>query len=108
MQIATASRPIEIKKYRFRFSSTRISPPVYTSCFVILLASLLNSPQKKRGAQECDYRTGKKNHEIVNIKLQTHAVHVHQSKSAAKMCQRKQLGDVTNGLRQLFEWSKCS
>src|SRR5262249_32864750 len=31
---------------------------VCDSSFIILLASLLNSPQKKRGAQECDHRAG--------------------------------------------------
>ena len=60
--------------------------------------SLLNSPQKKRGAQKCDHRPSQKNHEIVNIKLRTRAIHVHQPKSAAKMCKRKQLGNVANRL----------
>ena len=70
----------------------------YCSCFVILTASLLNSPQKKSGAQKCDHRPSQKNHEIVNIKLRTRAIHVHQPKSAAKMCKRKQLGNVANRL----------
>src|SRR5215470_4264559 len=81
---------------------------VCNSSFIILLASLLNSLQKKRGTQECDHCAGKKNREIVKIKLQTCAVHVHQSKSAAEMCKGKQFGDVTNALRQLFEWRERS
>ena len=68
------------------------------SRFVILSASLLNSPQKKSGAEECDHRPSQKNHQIVNIKRQTRAIHVHQPESAAKMCKWKQLGNVANRL----------
>src|ERR1700730_6478187 len=69
---------------------------------------LLNSPQEKSGAEECDHRPSQKNHEIVNIKLRTCAIHIHQPKSTAKMCKWKQLGDVANRLAQLFEWRECS
>src|SRR5262249_24206700 len=105
-QITAASRPIQVKKDPFRFNCACISSFVCNSCFVILAASLLDSPQEKSGPKECDHRPSQKNHEIANIKLQTRAVHVHQSKSATKMCKRKQLRDVTNSLRQLFEWRK--
>src|SRR4029077_1757754 len=96
------------RKYRFCCNCPCISSFVCNSCFAILVASLFDSPQEKGGPKECDHRPGKKNHEIANIELQTCAVHVHQSKGAAKMCKRKQLGDVTNGLRQLFERRKRS
>src|SRR5436190_8696706 len=98
-QIAAASRPIETRKNRFRFSCSRISSFVCNSCLVILSTSLLNSPQEKSGTQKRDHRPSQKNHQIVNIKLRTRAIHVHQSKSAAKMCKWKQLGNVANRLR---------
>src|SRR5437764_15333030 len=60
----------------------------YDSCLIIPSASLLNSPQEKSGTQKRDHHPSQKNHEIIYIKLQTRAVHVHQSKSTAKMCKR--------------------
>src|SRR5215470_12579822 len=75
-QITATRRPIEAKKDSFRFICASILSFVCNSCFVILVASLFNSSQKKRSAQECDYRPGKENREVVNIKLQTSAVHV--------------------------------
>src|SRR5262249_17737234 len=89
-------------------SPFRHSFTIFLLCFVSLLDSLLNSPQAKCGTEKCNPRPSQQNDEIVKIKMQIRAVHVHQSKSAAKMCQRKQFGYVTDGLRQLFEWSKCS
>ena len=95
-QIAAATQPIKRKKHRFRFNCPRISS------FLFVLrhstVSLLNSPQEKSGAQKCDHRPSQKNHEIVNIKLRTRAIHVHQPKSTAKMCKWKQLGNVANRL----------
>src|SRR5215472_3586026 len=85
-QITAASRPIQIKKDPFRFSCMCISSFVCNSRFVILVASLLDSLQEKSGPKECDHCPSQKNHQIVNIKLQTGAIHVHQSKSPTKMC----------------------
>src|SRR5215510_4591788 len=107
-QITAASRPMQIKKDPFCFNCPCISSFVCNSSFIILLASLLNSPQKKRGAKECDHGPSQKNHKIVNIKLETGAIHVHQPKGAAKMCKRKKLGNVANCLGQLFERCECS
>src|SRR4029077_15165395 len=105
-KIAAASLPIERKHHRFRFSLWRISRSL--SPFIIRRSiptvSLLNPPQEKSGPKECDPRPSQKNHEIVNIELRTRAIHVHQPKSAAKMCERKQLGNVANRLGELFEW----
>src|SRR5438876_10301427 len=88
-------------KQRFPVRESGISSflVISDSCFVVLPASLLNSPQKESGAEECDHRPSQKNHEIVNIKLWTRAIHIHQPKSTAKMCEWKQLGDVANRLR---------
>ena len=97
MQIASTARC----KNR---SAVLLSPSAFRhSCFVIR-ASSFSWPhcsirlKRKAAPEKCDHRPSQKNHEIVDIKLQTSAIHVHQPKSAAKMCKRKQLGNVTNRL----------
>src|ERR1051326_2950906 len=70
-QMTAASRPIQIKKDCFCFNCPRISSFVYNSSIILLAASLFNSPQKERGAQECDHRPGEKNNQVFKVKVQT-------------------------------------
>src|SRR5215467_6652074 len=78
------------------------------SRLAIFPASLLNSPQEKSGAKECNQSSRQQHDEINDVELRTRTIHVHQTKSAAKMCERKKLGNVANRLGQLFEWRECS
>src|SRR5207237_8404823 len=64
--------------------------------------------QEKGRTDERDQRAREEHDKIDNVKRYAGVVHVHQSKRAAKMGERKKFGNVANRCWQLFEWRKCA
>src|SRR4051812_16832346 len=68
---------------------------------------LFLDPTEKNGrTDKREERACEKDGQVDRVKLETGVIHVHPSKGATKMGQRKKFRDVTNKRRQLLERSK--
>ena len=62
----------------------------------------LDSTQQHGRPDKGDHDAREKDEQIRRIKLQAGVIHIHPAKGPTEVCQRKNLGDVTDVSRQLF------
>jgi hypothetical protein len=69
---------------------------------------LFNSFQEEGCAYKSDQDAETKRDQIDREVGKAGAIEIHEAKSATEMCQRKELGEIANGARQLVERGKSA